>query len=144
MRTLQQSYPAVSLSSTTPAPNRRSIAALLTHHDATNRPARDTCNNEGLASVSQAFHLGLPNMYKFLNVEDRNLPGPSVGSAIQPKNISQVTSFEVETPVALACWNDRPYATLRASHSYLVADFLLTLLLHLYAALSLARARATF
>jgi hypothetical protein len=73
-------------------------------------------------------------MYKFLRVEDRNFPRPAVGPAIQPENISPVTSFETETPVAFACRNDRPYATLRASHRYLVAELLLTPLLHLYAA----------
>ena len=36
-------------------------------------------------------------------------------------------------------WNTHRYAVLRASHSYLVADFFLTLLLQLYAALSHVR-----
>jgi cytochrome b561 len=36
--------------------------------------------------------------------------------------------------------NNRPYAVLRASHKYLVTDFFLTLLLHLYAALAHLRA----
>jgi cytochrome b561 len=81
-------------------------------------------------------------MYNFLSVEGRSFVVPPVGPAIQSENISPVMSFETETPVALACWNDRPYATLRASHRYLVADFLLTLLLHLYAALVSRAARA--
>jgi hypothetical protein len=74
-------------------------------------------------------------MYKFSSVEDRNLARPAVGPAVQPENTSPVTSFETETPVAFACRNDRPYATLRASHRYLVAELLLTLWLHLYGAL---------
>jgi cytochrome b561 len=36
--------------------------------------------------------------------------------------------------------NNCPYAVLRASHNYLVTDFFLTLLLHLYAALPHLRA----
>jgi hypothetical protein len=75
-------------------------------------------------------------MHNFLSVEDRSFAGSSVGPPNQSGNISPGKSFETETPVALACRNDRPYATLRASHSYLVANFLLTLLLHLYAALA--------
>jgi len=39
--------------------------------------------------------------------------------------------------------NNRPYAVLRASHNYLVTDFFLTLLLHLYAALPQLRAGKT-
>jgi cytochrome b561 len=39
--------------------------------------------------------------------------------------------------------NNRPYAVLRASHNYLVTDFFLTLLLHLYAALPHLRAGKT-
>jgi hypothetical protein len=39
--------------------------------------------------------------------------------------------------------NNRPYAILRASHNYLVTDFFLTLLLHLYAALPHLRAGKT-
>jgi hypothetical protein len=40
--------------------------------------------------------------------------------------------------------NNRPYAVLRASHNYLVTDFFLTLLLHLYAALPRLRARKSY
>jgi hypothetical protein len=79
--------------------------------------------------------MGLPNMRKFLRVEDRNFARRAAGPEIQPANISPVASFETETPAACVCWSDRPYAALRASHRYLVADFVLTLLRHLCAAL---------
>jgi len=87
------------------------------------------------------FILGLPIMPTFLKAEERKFPRPPVGSAIQPTKIYPVTSFETEKLVATACWNDQPYAILRASLNYLLADFFLTLLLHLHAALSHVRAR---
>jgi hypothetical protein len=52
---------------------------------------------------------------------------------------TMVTPFATgELLSALRC-NTRRYAVLRASHNYLVADFFLTLLLHLNAALSHVR-----
>ena len=54
-----------------------------------------------------------------------------------------VTPFATREILSALRWNTRRYAVLRASHNYLVADFFLTLLLHLYAALSHVRVANT-
>jgi hypothetical protein len=52
---------------------------------------------------------------------------------------TMVTPFATREILSALRWNTRRYAVLRASHNYLVADFFLTLLLHLCAALSHVR-----
>jgi hypothetical protein len=52
---------------------------------------------------------------------------------------TMVTPFATGELLSALRWNTRCYAVFRTSHNYLVADFLLTLLLHLYAALSHVR-----
>ena len=79
-------------------------------------------------------------MSRCLKIEVRRFLRTLVGLAIQSTKIHSVSSVATGKLLSASRWSNRRYAVLRASHSYLVADFFLTLLLDLYAALSHVRA----